>query len=277
MTGGNLDLSSLAINMKSLTDKTLPENHLHWTFEIINYQFESTLLSLIVSEVQPDVITIRKKISRNQTLEAIAELSSVILQAKSPIAIGVSGLELSDVQYCLDSNSIIAVVDVGVCLPPNIHVHAAEFCHSRGRNSMVDLPNLDPSCSEVIQLCAEKYYRDPTTILAKAILQIGSIVCLPCSLLVDDRILTILELNHPFTHLQTVRDPSNLTRLVLSNEEMEAISADSIVAETENETSKMKMYVTRPGVRQLRNFSTVGLSSQGLKRSEQLAGLDSQE
>jgi hypothetical protein len=268
VVGSKIDLHSLHSKITKLTEKTLSEKHLHWTFEIINYQINNPALSFIVSEVKPDVIIIRNLISRSNTLEAITDLSSLISQSNSHSAIGLSGLDLPDVQYCLDSNPSIALVDVGVCLPPNIHAHIVEFCHSRGRNSLVDLRSLDDFPSEAIRRCSEKYNRTPAVILAKAILQIGAILCLPCSLLADERFLPILELNHPFIQLQTAYDPSNLSRLVLSNEEMEAISADSLMAETEKETSMLKKYIARPGVRQLRNISTVGLVPQRPKQNE---------
>lgn len=264
----NIDLQLLNSIVTELTSQTLRETCLQWTFDIINYEIGDPALKFIVENVKPTIITIRKRISRDHTVNAVNYLLEFLQNAKSPISLGLSGMDLPDVQYCLDSIPQIALVNVGKCQPPNIQTHFVEFCHSRGRNSMIELAEFNPMTSAILS-CSEKYHYPPPVVLAKFILQIGSILYLPSSVLTNEELwLSILRLNHPFTHLQTVYDPSRLSRFVLSNEEIEEISAESILAETAMEMSHLSRYTSRPHGRQLRNFSTVGISSSHLQKRE---------
>jgi hypothetical protein len=252
------EISSMISKLRELSEKTSPEKLLFWTIEVLNYQIGSRDVKFIIEEIQPAVISVGKYLSRNQTLEAVNDLSSLLSAMNHPIAIAISGLLLPDVQYCIDGSPQIALVTIG-SFPPNIHVHTMEFCHSRGRNALVDLIDLEVSSVSVNQ-CAERYNLPPSVILAKAILQLGGLLCLPSTLLQDAKaFLQILRLNHPFTFLQTAFDPSNLSRLVLTNDEIEGISDEFLSAEAAQETTQLSRYITRPHGRQLRNFSTVGL------------------
>jgi hypothetical protein len=257
-------ISSLISQLKELREMTTPEKLLHCTIEVLHYEVGNQEIKTIIEEIQPAVISVGRSLSRSQTVEAANDLASLISDAKLPIAIGISGLLLPDIQYCIDGNPQIALVNVG-SFPPNIHVHAIEFCHSRGRNALVDLMTLDSSSlpsSVSVTRCAEKYALPPSVILAKTILQLGALLSVPSEFLRDDRtFLPILRLNHPFTFLQTAFDPSNLTRLVFTNDEIEDISAEFLLAETAHETAQLSRYITRPHGRQLRNLSTVGLSA----------------
>lgn len=256
-----IDLSLLKSLIEDLSSQTVPETRLHWTIEFHNFDIKNSTVEMVVEIVRPNVIMISKVGSRNSTVTAVQNLLSLFDRVNSPVSLGISGMDLPDVQFCLDSMTQIALVDLGPCHPPNIHTHFVEFCHSRGRNSMIQLEDFDPHTSAVRRL-SDFYRRSPAIVLAKAILQIGSILCLPSSIFKNEELcLTLLALNHPFTYLQTVYDPSHLSRFVLLNEEVEEISAESIASETALEVSQLSRYTSRPRGRELRNFSTIGLSA----------------
>jgi hypothetical protein len=58
---------------------------------------------------------------------------------------------------------------------------------------------------------------------------------------------------------KTVYDPTNLTRFILAQEEIDEVCAESLSAEMAQEATQMARYISRPRGRPLRSFSSAAL------------------
>jgi len=255
----DVNLSAVQSSMSVLQDMTLPEEKLVFTCEIVNYTTENDIAASIIDYLSPNVIVVRRLSTRDSTLEAISSVGVILEQQNSKhIHIGVSGLELDEVQYCLDAKrGVIKFICMGAHQYPNLKVHHIELAHSRGCNTMLTISDVNPEKLSRLDHFAAKYKRHQAVVLAKIILQLGALVAFDCG--IDSRFICsrVSKLCHPFTHLQLNFAPSDEYRFVISNDDMSCIYDASLENEFLEENKRIDRYVLRPESRTLRTNSMV--------------------
>lgn len=107
-------------------------------------------------------------------------------------------------QYALDAyRGVMRAMCLGPVSFPNILSVAIDTLHSRECNAFVTIDNIhDEHLTQGLSRFVKKYKKPAAAILAKALLELGAIVCIDKKLM-DEEIFTsdVMRLAHPFTHV----------------------------------------------------------------------------
>lgn len=199
----NIDISKIKARMDALLSLTLNEEKLIFSCELVNFQ-NSDLLRDIIQILSPSTLLVQRIATRDMTLSAIDTLASVLsLLEKTDVVIGVSGLLECEMQYCIDARrQVLRLIHLGEYSANNMRANMIELAHSRGCNTLLTVSDIRPHKlkSSALTKIAELYNKPQAIVLAKALLQLGTLVVFPCD--IDSRFMSneILKLAHPFVH-----------------------------------------------------------------------------
>jgi len=170
----------------------------------------------------------------------------------TPVALGASCLVDEEKQYVLDAQrGNIQALCIGPVTFPNLMTCTIDLLHTRECNAYVTLDSFDDDHTRGLGKFVKKYKKSAPAIIAKALLELGAVVCVD-RLLIDHESFysDIMRLAHPFTHLQTVRAPSEVYSFIFPPEELNFLVEKSQEVElAEEERRIVEEYIYMPDVR----------------------------
>jgi hypothetical protein len=125
-----------------------------------------------------------------------------------PVALGASGLIDEEKQYVLDAQrGTIRAMCLGPVTYPNLFTVSIDLLHSRECNAYVTLDSFDDDHTRGLGKFVKKYKKPAPAIIAKALLELGAVVCVDRTLIDNEFFYSdIMRLAHPFTHMQVCQN-----------------------------------------------------------------------
>lgn len=269
-------ISEIPKNMAKLYKMTTEEQKLVIAVEIHKNNYDEEEVEDLLMFIDPDIVFVVYQGTSQATVSLLDLVQSILIKSKNTRChVGFSSAPTSEIQWIIENaRHDVKLVSLVQSRPPNLQLRTVEFLHSKSIDCLVNLrlgANSSSSSSSNggvtggdngtgsasasdhhlhhLDAMARRYGRSTTTVLTKALLQLGVMIAFSeadesseSSELVEN----LLPLCHPFTTRAEHMAPSIVKRFYVSVEDLAELETLSELEEADADSEWADLASTAP-------------------------------